>query len=86
MNHLYPLKLTAACKDYIWGGTRLREEYNQHSTEKIIAESWELSCHPDGPSVIANGDFKGTKLVDFLKQNNQNLLGMTAANSPIFPS
>ena len=49
------LKLSAPCKDYIWGGNRLREEYGKVSDADKIAESWELSCHKDGQSVIANG-------------------------------
>ena len=52
---LYPLLMQAPVKDYIWGGTRLREKYNKVSTADKLAESWELSCHPAGPSVIANG-------------------------------
>ena len=47
------LKLSAPCKDYIWGGNRLREEYGKVSDADKIAESWELSCHKDGQSVIA---------------------------------
>ena len=54
---LYPMKLTAPCKDYIWGGNRLREEYGKVSDSDKIAESWELSCHKDGESIIADGEF-----------------------------
>ena len=50
--NLYPMKLNAPCKDYIWGGNRLREEYGKASDAEKIAESWELSCHKDGESVI----------------------------------
>ena len=28
---LYPLKLNAAFKDYLWGGTRLRDEFNKQT-------------------------------------------------------
>ena len=34
-----------------------------------LAETWECSVHPDGPSYIANGEFKGLALVDVLKQH-----------------
>lgn len=46
------LKLAPCFKDYLWGGRRLVEEYNKQYSGEILAESWELSCHPDGPSVI----------------------------------
>ena len=36
------LKLKAPCKDYIWGGNRLREEYGKQLDSDRIAESWEL--------------------------------------------
>ncbi len=61
-----PFLLKAPCKDYIWGGNRLRE-FGKTSDADRIAESWELSCHPDGESVIASGDFKGQTLTAFLK-------------------
>ena len=55
---LYPLKLNAAFKDYLWGGTRLRDEFNKQTDIDPVAESWELSCHHDGQSIISNGENK----------------------------
>lgn len=48
-------KLRPACKSYIWGGRRLIEEYGKGDGAGNLAESWELSCHPDGPSIAADG-------------------------------
>lgn len=56
------LKLAPCFKDYLWGGRRLVEEYNKQYSGEILAESWELSCHPDGPSVIINAN-QGLKRV-----------------------
>ena len=61
-----PFELIPPVKDYIWGGNRLRD-FGKVSDADRIAESWELSCHPDGESVIASGDFKGQTLTAFLK-------------------
>ena len=47
-------KLRPACKSYIWGGRRLIEEYGKGDGAGNLAESWELSCHPDGPSIAAD--------------------------------
>ena len=47
-----PFLLKPAIKDYIWGGTRLREEFGKESDLDRLAESWELSCHPDGEGFI----------------------------------
>ena len=50
-----PLKLAPAFKDYLWGGERLKSEYGKHTRLSPLAESWELSCHKDGPSTIQHG-------------------------------
>lgn len=61
------LKLKPACKDYLWGGERLRGEYRIQSDCHPLAEAWMLSCHPDGPSVIENGPFAGRTLAEYLQ-------------------
>lgn len=72
---MYPIKLTAPCKDYIWGGNRLRTDFFKVSDKDKIAETWELSCHPDGESIIANGEFKGKTLTEYIKIHGENVLG-----------
>ena len=58
-------KLEPIYKDYLWGGNKLRENYNKTDTDLYpLAESWELSTHPDGLSSISN-----TSLLDFIKSN-----------------
>lgn len=49
------LKLTPSCKDYLWGGSRLRTGFGVHSDLQPLAEAWVLSCHPDGPSFLPDG-------------------------------
>ena len=39
------VKLLPAFKDYLWGGTKLKESYNKKTDLDIVAESWELSTH-----------------------------------------
>ena len=46
-----PIFLQGICKDYLWGGNRLREEFGKESDADKIAESWELACHKDGSSI-----------------------------------
>lgn len=54
-------------KDYIWGGTRLKTEFGKaFLQEEPLAESWECSVHPDGPSYVASGPEEGRKLIDML--------------------
>ncbi|MBQ9899042.1 MAG: class I mannose-6-phosphate isomerase [Ruminococcus sp.] len=79
-----PFLLEAPIKDYIWGGTRLREEFGKESTLERLAESWELSCHPDGTSIIASGGSKGTPLTEFLSSHPE-ALGKNCARFDRFP-
>ncbi len=55
-------KLTPSCKDYLWGGSRLRTDFGVQSDLNPLAEAWVLSCHPDGPSYLPDG----TMLADYL--------------------
>lgn len=61
------LRLKSVTKDYIWGGTRLRDEYGKNGGARL-AESWELSVHPDGMSVIDGGEFHGMTLREFVEK------------------
>ena len=49
---MYILKLKPVFKDYIWGGTKLRDEYDFESDLDKLAEGWMLSCHKDGQNTI----------------------------------
>lgn len=70
------LKLRPATKDYLWGGSRLREEFGlQGPAEGPMAEGWMLSCHPDGPSVIENGPYAGKTLAEYIASEGRGVLG-----------
>ena len=81
----YPMKLTAPLKDYLWGGTRLKEEYGKETALEKVAESWELACHRDGYSVIANGPAEGQTLEAWLSHAGREMLGTNAARFSYFP-
>lgn len=68
-----PMLLRPAGKDYLWGGSRLNEEYLKKIDVTPLAETWECSAHPDGPSTVANGPFKGRLLPDVLREHPQML-------------
>lgn len=79
------LKLKPACKDYIWGGHRLAEEYDIAYDGDVLAEAWELSCHPDGPSVIANGKWAGKTLTEYIESQGWDVLGTHCRRFRDFP-
>lgn len=64
-----PFLLSPAYKDYIWGGERIKKEYNKDTNCFPLAESWECSVHPDGESIVASGEFKGKTLKNVLDAN-----------------
>ena len=59
---MYPMKLIAPLKDYIWGGTKLKTAFGKKTDLEKVAESWQLSCHKDGSSIIENGEYAGKTL------------------------
>lgn len=79
------LKLKPATKDYLWGGHRLVEEYGVDFDGSVLAEAWELSCHPDGPSIIDNGVYKGKTLTSFIDDNGFEVLGTHCRRFREFP-
>ena len=64
-----PLRMIPAYKDYLWGGTKLTDIYGKTSGLSPTAESWELSVHPDGLSVIAGGEFAGMTLAEYIAKD-----------------
>ena len=82
---LYPMKLEAPLKDYLWGGTRLKDEYGKKTNLDKVAESWELACHKDGKSKIVNGEAAGLFFEDWLAGQDKSVLGTNAASFPYFP-
>lgn len=77
-----PLRLIPAGKGYIWGGERLKTEYNKTLDVTPLAESWECSVHPDGMSVISGGIYDGMTLKEVLDQNPA-FLGEKSKDLPI---
>jgi mannose-6-phosphate isomerase len=71
---LYPLKFEPLYKDYLWGGREL-EQLGKELPQGIVAESWEISTHPDGESVVSNGEYKGLKLTEMINKFGRDLIG-----------
>lgn len=61
--------LTPSAKDYLWGGSRLNDDFNLGIPVSPFAEAWVCSTHPDGQSLV-DGEQLGTVL-----RNNPSWLG-----------
>lgn len=62
-----PFMLRPTGKDYLWGGSRLNDEFEKGIDISPLAETWECSTHPDGPSFVTSGEFTGKTLAEVLK-------------------
>ncbi|HVI40306.1 MAG TPA: type I phosphomannose isomerase catalytic subunit [Anaerovoracaceae bacterium] len=80
---LYPIKLKPIFKNYIWGGRNL-EKLGVILPMGKTAEVWEVSCHPDGISLISNGMYKGLSLIDYISVMGKDAVGTDHYNSKNF--
>ncbi len=80
------VRLSPVFKDNLWGGTKIRDVFHKDVGEMdVIAESWELSAHPDGTSTVAEGEFAGMGLPDYIEAIGKERLGWKAQGYEKFP-
>lgn len=65
-----PFLLKPAGKGYLWGGKRLIDDYGKNLEMMPLAETWECSTHPDGPSKVASGIFSGQTLERVIQEHS----------------
>ena len=68
-----PIFLRPTGKDYLWGGSRINDEFGKGIALEPLAETWECSTHPDGPSFAVGGEFDGQSLAEILKAHPEYL-------------
>lgn len=74
-------KLEPVFKDYIWGGNRLKNDFNKKSDLEVVAESWELCCHKNGTNQVTELEIS---LEEYL-QKNPKALGENCSKFGNFP-
>lgn len=79
------VKLEPAKKSAIWGGRKLIEEFGKGFDGENLAETWELSAHPDGLSVIASGEDVGLTLPEYIEKYGKGILGANCEKFEDFP-
>ena len=74
-------------KDYIWGGTKLKEKLNKNTPYERTAESWEISANSNGNCKILNETYKGKTLADLFNsvEHKENIFGTKCLNMKEFP-
>ena len=79
------IKMVPACKDYLWGGERLAELYQYKACGEMIAESWGLSAHPAGCSLVKGGEYDGLPFDKYLREVGKEVLGWKCQPYERFP-
>lgn len=77
--------LKPAYKDYLWGGNKLKKYYNKKTELNPLAESWELSAHPDGQSKVISGKHEGLFFGDYINHIGDDALGWKYQGLDHFP-
>jgi len=80
-----PLLLKPNYKTALWGGSRIATCFARADTPAVCAESWEISGHPAGPSVVAEGPFAGRTLNALVREFGPALVGTRAPDPSRFP-
>lgn len=66
-----PIFLQPVFQERIWGGRKLKEEFNYAVPSDNTGEAWVISAHPNGPNVIDNGPLKGKTLREAWNENSE---------------
>jgi mannose-6-phosphate isomerase len=69
-----PLVFAPVYKKLVWGGRRM-ETWRPDLPPGPIGESWDLSDHPDGMAVVAEGPLAGRSLADLVTAWPEALVG-----------
>ena len=73
---LYPLKFKKVFIEKVWGGREFETKLGMTlPKDKKIGESWEISAHPNGMSVIENGFLAGKTLQEVYNEYKGKLVG-----------
>ncbi|WP_053360945.1 mannose-6-phosphate isomerase, class I [Bacillus sp. FJAT-27251] len=79
-----PIFLQPVLQERIWGGEKLNTQFGYEIPSKQTGEAWVISAHPNGPSIIRNGELAGKTLADAWKENGS-LFNKSADNDEEYP-
>lgn len=82
---MYPLKFKPVFQERIWGGSKLAKLLGRKLPGNRIGESWELSSHQHGMSVVTNGALVGKTLTELLTEFPEDLMGRSYQPHSGFP-
>src|SRR5690606_20616454 len=71
----YPIKFAPIFKEYLWGGTKLKEVLSKDVKTETASESWEISAVEGNVSQASNGVLQGKNLQELMDTYTSDLLG-----------
>lgn len=72
-----PFLLRPTAKDYLWGGSRLNDDFRLNIDIDPFAEAWVCSTHPDGESVNTYGERLSSILASHPEYLGSHVLSIT---------
>ena len=79
-----PIFLQPVLQERIWGGQKLHTEFHYEIPSENTGEAWVISAHPNGPSIIKNGELEGKTLADAWKGHGE-LFNKQPGNDEEYP-
>ena len=59
------IRLKSVYKTMVWGGLKIRDVLHKDTGDLAkVAESWEVSTHPSGQSLVDSGEYAGRELTE----------------------
>lgn len=80
-----PLVFSHVYSSAPWGGEWLRCLFARTDAPEVCSESWEISAHPHGMSVVTGGAYDGRTLGSLVKEFGAKLVGTAAPDPRRFP-
>src|SRR5690606_6935436 len=71
----YPIKFVPIFKEYLWGGTKLKEVLAKDVQTDTASESWEISGVEGNVSQVSNGSLQGKNLQELMDTYTSDILG-----------
>ena len=72
---MYPIKFEPLLKSTLWGGDKIVPFKHLDSQQAQVGESWEISGVKDNETVVSEGEHRGKKLNDLLREQKERLVG-----------
>jgi mannose-6-phosphate isomerase len=72
---VYPLKFEPVFHYRIWGGEKLKTDFNKNYDQESIGESWEISAVPGSETLVKQGLYKGKTINELIELYKADFLG-----------